>query len=213
MKHRSVMSWILAQFGFKLGPHDPKLEALTTRPRTPLISERIFWIFLIISWGYSIYLKYLNTSFHYHTCSKIWASTIYYPMLCLKNCCMSGKQFRSWWDAMFCSASSGSTVCSGVSVRINMVNTVLTRITQEGNSKSTQKIWFGARVTRNFLRTPIFFYHISIYGISLIDAIPQLFTHSYRGGIHIIFFLFLDENICCGYSLEAPHRGASNEYP
>ena len=31
--------------------------------------------------------------------------------------------------------------------------------------------------------------------------------------IHLIFFLFLDENICCGYSLEAPRRGASNEYP
>ena len=29
----------------------------------------------------------------------------------------------------------------------------------------------------------------------------------------LISFLFLDENICCGYSLEAPHRGASNEYP
>ena len=28
-----------------------------------------------------------------------------------------------------------------------------------------------------------------------------------------IFFLFLHENINCGYSLEAPHRGASNEYP
>ena len=27
------------------------------------------------------------------------------------------------------------------------------------------------------------------------------------------FFLFLKENICCGYSLEAPHWGASNEYP
>ena len=26
-------------------------------------------------------------------------------------------------------------------------------------------------------------------------------------------FLFLDENTCCGYSLEAPRRGASNEYP
>ena len=26
-------------------------------------------------------------------------------------------------------------------------------------------------------------------------------------------FLFLHENICCGYSLEAPCRGASNEYP
>ena len=28
----------------------------------------------------------------------------------------------------------------------------------------------------------------------------------------LIWFLFLIENICCGYSLEAPHRGASNEY-
>ena len=28
-----------------------------------------------------------------------------------------------------------------------------------------------------------------------------------------IFFLFLYENIHCGYSLEAPRRGASNEYP
>ena len=29
----------------------------------------------------------------------------------------------------------------------------------------------------------------------------------------LISFLFLHENICCGYSLEAPRRGASNEYP
>ena len=34
-----------------------------------------------------------------------------------------------------------------------------------------------------------------------------------RGGIHIIFFLFLDEYIYCGYSLEVPRRGTSNEYP
>ena len=34
-----------------------------------------------------------------------------------------------------------------------------------------------------------------------------------RDGIHIIFFLFLHKNICCGYSLEAPCWGASNEYP
>ena len=27
------------------------------------------------------------------------------------------------------------------------------------------------------------------------------------------FFLLLHENICCGYSLEAPQQGASNEYP
>ena len=29
----------------------------------------------------------------------------------------------------------------------------------------------------------------------------------------MIFFLFLNENICCGYSLEASRWGASNEYP
>ena len=34
-----------------------------------------------------------------------------------------------------------------------------------------------------------------------------------RGGIRIIFFLFIDKNICCGYSLEAPRQGASNEHP
>ena len=28
-----------------------------------------------------------------------------------------------------------------------------------------------------------------------------------------LFFLFLHENVCCGYSLEVPRRGASNEYP
>ena len=28
--------------------------------------------------------------------------------------------------------------------------------------------------------------------------------------IRYIFFLFLKENICCGYSLEAPHWGASD---
>ena len=38
-------------------------------------------------------------------------------------------------------------------------------------------------------------------------------TLQIRGDIHILFFLFLDENICCGYSLEASQRGASNESP
>ena len=28
-----------------------------------------------------------------------------------------------------------------------------------------------------------------------------------------IFFLFLDENICCGYSLEVPRQVTPNEYP
>ena len=31
-------------------------------------------------------------------------------------------------------------------------------------------------------------------------------------GVRLIFFLFLHENIFCGYLLEAPWRGTSNEY-
>ena len=34
-----------------------------------------------------------------------------------------------------------------------------------------------------------------------------------REGIHIISFLFLNKNMCCGYSLKVPQQGASNEYP
>ena len=33
-----------------------------------------------------------------------------------------------------------------------------------------------------------------------------------RVGIRLIFFLFLHENICYGYSLEALQWGASNEF-
>ena len=29
----------------------------------------------------------------------------------------------------------------------------------------------------------------------------------------LYFFLFHHKNKCCGYSLEVPHRGTSNEYP
>ena len=29
----------------------------------------------------------------------------------------------------------------------------------------------------------------------------------------LIFFLFVNVNICCGYSSEAPQLGASKEYP
>ena len=34
-----------------------------------------------------------------------------------------------------------------------------------------------------------------------------------KSGYQVNVFLFLHKNICCGYSLEAPRRGASNEYP
>ena len=50
---------------------------------------------------------------------------------------------------------------------------------------------------------------------SNISHIPCLNIFYFIGldkrGIHIIFF-FLHKNVCCGYSLEASRRGASNEY-
>ena len=41
-----------------------------------------------------------------------------------------------------------------------------------------------------------------------------LFTHQkvLKKYLYLFFFLFLYENICCRYSLEAPHWGTSNEY-
>ena len=40
--------------------------------------------FRCIALHYCIYPKYSDTSTPYHICSKIWTSTIHYPMLCLK---------------------------------------------------------------------------------------------------------------------------------
>ena len=45
-----------------------------------------------------------------------------------------------------------------------------------------------------------------------VTTIINIYIATDKRGIHIIFFLFLHENICCWYSLEAPRRGASNEY-
>ena len=51
---------------------------------------------------------------------------------------------------------------------------------------------------------------ISVY-IYRLNMVPNL-ELQIREGIHIIFFLFLYKNICCGYSLEAPRPGASHMY-
>ena len=40
--------------------------------------------------------------------------------------------------------------------------------------------------------------------------IPPLICSYVRGASHIIFILFLHENIFCGYSLEAPCQGTSD---
>ena len=50
------------------------------------------------------------------------------------------------------------------------------------------------------------FYGISFLPINIAPSLDK-WGHS-----ELIYFLFLHENICCGYSLEAPQWGTSNEY-
>ena len=45
------------------------------------------------------------------------------------------------------------------------------------------------------------------------SVIMSFYIATDKGGIRQISFLFLHGNICCGYSLEALQRGASNDYP
>ena len=52
-----------------------------------------------------------------------------------------------------------------------------------------------------------------ILGLLIVLVLKPESQLQIRGGIHIIFFLFLLKNIYCGYSSEAPRWGASNEYP
>ena len=51
-----------------------------------------------------------------------------------------------------------------------------------------------------------------VYIIFLISAQKQRLWHWGLQG-YTLFFLFLLKNIDCGYSLEPPRRGGSNEYP
>ena len=53
------------------------------------------------------------------------------------------------------------------------------------------------------------FYKYKIY----INIAPNqvLFKQKKKRSCH--FFLFFHGNICCGYSLDLPHSGTSNEYP
>ena len=81
------------------------------------------WLRLIpwmMAESYCIYRKYLDTSTPYHTCSKIWTCTIYYP-LCLK---IAGWVTNSE-TLMRCHILQHLiwvyTVCSGLSVWIHMV--------------------------------------------------------------------------------------------
>ena len=62
--------------------------------------------------------------------------------------------------------------------------------------------------------TPLLRFPYPARTLVMVSFFPPLngFIATDKRGIHIIFFLFLHKNVCCGYSLEEPRRGASNEY-
>ena len=85
----------------------------------------LIWVYIVCS-GLSIQIFWVNKVYKlltleyktwnwdtlstYHTCPKIWNNLFYYLSMCLKYCCMYGKQCRPWSYAAFCGIWSGSTV-------------------------------------------------------------------------------------------------------
>ena len=52
---------------------------------------------------------------------------------------------------------------------------------------------------------------LKLYGLSTLHASSDKML--FFNPKVLIFFLFPHKKICCGYSLESPHRGASDDYP
>ena len=78
-----------------------KLGIILTRTVNILTSDELVKLTMLWTTGpwylvYHIYLKYLDTLSTYHTSPKIWNSSFYeyYLLMCLKYCCIYGKQCR-----------------------------------------------------------------------------------------------------------------------
>ena len=93
--------------------------------------------------------------------------------------------------------------------------------TLKGNSLSFFTLPFGKGVFFGILQTSEYMPN-NVYPCHLKDRFQGVFvTQHHIIGISLdesaypvkIFFLFLQENICCGFSIEAPLRGASCECP
>ena len=53
----------------------------------------------------------------------------------------------------------------------------------------------------------------SLLHLQQVGNVGHTGLHVDKGGYQVMVFLFLDKNICYGYSLEGPRQGASHEYP
>ena len=86
---------------------------------------------------------------------------------------------------------------------------VLIRIASSVCAFISHKVNFACQI---FFRTFSFTSQKHTYKIlTPLNPLLYLKTGVYKG--YTLFFLYLLKNIYCGYSLEPPHRGRSNEYP
>ena len=64
------------------------------------------------------------------------------------------------------------------------------------------KLWL--QILPKYLKTAMLHFYLRL---------PYLLIRHFLQPKKLIFFLFLHENIHCGYSLEVPQLGTSNKYP
>ena len=152
--------------------------------------------------SYRIYPKYLDTSTPYHICSKIWTSTIHYPMLCLK--------IAGWVANSVDPDETPRSAASHLGLYC-LLRPVCPNI--YGKYGTSFTCWQLLPYHQFEIKTvPGKNNHCTNAVLGF-----MIKTKSRQGGVCIILFLFLSENIYVhGYSLlevlEVPHKGASNEY-
>ena len=81
-------------------------------------------------------------------------------------------------------------------------------------SSALENIWSGSAL---FVTHLVLFRHQQVVkwtcSIFMTNMVRTIATDKALFTSENCWFLFLNENICCGYSLEAPQWGASYEYP
>ena len=86
--------------------------------------------------------------------------------------------------------------------------------TTRGREVSSPLIWYR-RSARHFVTQPVQSQKTYMYLYYFDPLKPNFYIHVVKLGFTGVYIIFLisAQNIDCGYSLEPPRRGGSNEYP
>ena len=129
-----------------------------------------------------------------------------------KNWWTSGKQSRPWWDVVFCSISSGYSLfaqsCLSNTCTYGNYSTFLVFLHKHElcfnmKKKDTKSFQPKKHQQQNITKT-------CLYNVDPLKPHFYIVKVGFTG-IYIIF-LVSAQNIDCGYSLELPRWGGSNEY-